>query len=82
MIGSYTFLAYFTITCSGHGWCDENDRCICFRAPGTANQHLAYTGPDCSGRVCAYGRSHDLVSPELIQIAMECSVLQHIRSHV
>ena len=46
----------------GHGWCDENERCVCFRAPGTANQNAAYTGADCSQRVCPYGRSHDIVS--------------------
>lgn len=50
--------------CSGHGWCDENDRCICFRAPGTANQHLAYIGADCSQRVCPYGRTHDLITDQ------------------
>jgi len=47
--------------CSGHGWCDENERCQCFRAPGTANQHLAYVGADCSQRVCPYGTTHDLI---------------------
>jgi len=48
--------------CSGHGWCDENERCVCFRAPGTANQNVAYLGADCSQRVCPYGRSHDIIS--------------------
>lgn len=48
--------------CSGHGWCDENERCICFSAPGTANQHLAYIGADCSKKVCPYGMTHDVIS--------------------
>jgi len=45
--------------CSGHGWCDENERCVCFKAPG---QGLAYVGADCSQRVCPYGVAHDLIS--------------------
>ena len=47
---------------SGHGWCDENDACICFRAPGTANQHTSYIGADCSQRVCPYGLTHDYIT--------------------
>jgi hypothetical protein len=47
---------------AGHGWCDENDACICFRAPGTGNQHSSYIGADCSQRVCPYGRTHDFIT--------------------
>jgi len=57
--------------CSGHGWCDENDSCICFRAPGTSNQHASYIGADCSQRVCPYGISHDYItdsSQELLAV--------------
>ena len=47
--------------CSGHGYCDENERCVCFRAPGTPLSQVAYIGADCSQRVCPYGTSHDMV---------------------
>ena len=47
--------------CSGHGYCDESEKCVCFKAPGTALSQIAYVGADCSQRVCPYGRSHDLV---------------------
>lgn len=47
--------------CSGHGYCDENERCVCFRAPGTQLTQVAYIGADCSQRVCPYGRSHSVV---------------------
>ncbi len=59
----------------GHGWCDENERCVCFRAPGTANQNAAYAGADCSQRVCPYGRSHDIVStPSTMFHATSCDM--------
>lgn len=48
--------------CSGHGYCDENERCVCFRAPGTHITQVAYIGADCSQRVCPYGRSHDVIT--------------------
>ncbi len=48
--------------CSGHGYCDEMEKCVCFQAPGTAfASQVAYIGADCSQRVCPYGRAHDLV---------------------
>lgn len=45
--------------CSGHGYCDQNDRCVCFRAPGTKSMYKqAYTGADCSQRMCPFGMAH------------------------
>ena len=52
--------------CSGHGYCDESEKCVCFKAPGTALSQIAYVGADCSQRVCPYGRSHDLVRTAFI----------------
>lgn len=60
--------------CSGHGFCDENDRCTCYKSPGTrGNMRPAYTGADCSQRVCPFGRSHALISDstqELLPVSM------------
>lgn len=49
--------------CSGHGYCDNADRCVCFAQPGTKGSYRsAWTGADCSLRTCPYAASHDYVS--------------------
>jgi hypothetical protein len=49
--------------CSGHGYCDENDRCKCYKATGTkAGMAAAYTGADCSLRMCPFGKAHDYIT--------------------
>jgi len=49
--------------CSGNGFCDVTDKCVCFTQPGTKGSWRAmWTGADCSLRVCPYGGSFDMVS--------------------
>merc|ERR1719313_2523394 len=46
--------------CSGHGICEENDKCACFKQTGTTwRQRVGYTGADCSQRTCPLGVAYD-----------------------
>jgi hypothetical protein len=50
-------------SCSGHGRCNEIDRCVCYNSQGTvAGLRDAWTGADCSQRVCPYGTAFDTIS--------------------
>lgn len=50
-------------SCSGHGRCNELDRCVCYNSQGTvAGMRDAWTGADCSQRVCPYGSAFDAIS--------------------
>lgn len=45
--------------CSGHGMCNEVDRCQCFSRVGTSRGELeGWTGADCSLRTCPAGVGH------------------------
>jgi len=41
--------------CSGHGRCNEFDKCECYRYDGTSkDRRVMWTGADCSQRTCPY----------------------------
>lgn len=41
--------------CSGHGRCNEFDKCECFKYDGTSkDRRVMWTGADCSQRTCPY----------------------------
>jgi hypothetical protein len=51
--------------CSGHGRCDEYDKCICNHQVGTNNPYrYAYTGVDCSLRTCPTGIAYDAIATQ------------------
>jgi hypothetical protein len=51
--------------CSGHGRCDEYDKCICNTQVGSNNPYrFAYTGVDCSLRTCPTGTAYDAIATQ------------------
>lgn len=42
------------VNCNGHGFCDDQDRCVCFK--GRDGRDI-YTGNDCALRTCPLGMS-------------------------
>jgi hypothetical protein len=50
-------------SCSGNGFCNEVDRCVCFSRVGTkSGEKMSYTGADCSQRVCPFAPAHDAIA--------------------
>lgn len=57
------------------------DRCECYRTAGTnAGERAAWTGADCSQRVCPYGKAHDAISTAKQQAITSVGMIAATRS--
>lgn len=55
LAGATAAIAACPNMCSGHGRCNEFDKCECYRYDGTSkDRRIMWTGADCSQRTCPY----------------------------